>query len=351
MGGLEPRPLRETIADMLAWYRIATCADARHRAHRRGRGKIGCWAQLRVRQQLGRQEVTRVASFAEWVEGARLRTLPAAVAPVFAGSAIAAHANALFPERAVLATLVALSLQVGVNYANDYSDGVRGTDEFRVGPQRLVGSGAAPARTVKLAAFGCFALAGLFGLVLVALSGHWWLLGVGAACVLAAWYYTGGKRPYGYRGLGEVFVFIFFGLVATIGTVYVQVGSVPWPSWPAAIAMGALACAVLVCNNLRDIPTDIQAGKRTLETMLGDRYSRYFYLLLALLAVAGVVATAAGTTWWALLGLGMLVFLVRGVRHVLRGGTGMALVQTLKLTGFAELAAGIGLYAGVLIGA
>lgn len=292
-----------------------------------------------------------MASVAEWVEGARLRTLPAAIAPVFAGSAIAAHWGGLDSLRMVLAALVALALQVGVNYSNDYSDGVRGTDEHRVGPQRLVGSGAASPSQVKAAAFVCFGLAGVFGLALVALSGQWWLLGVGVACVLAAWYYTGGKRPYGYRGLGEVFVFIFFGLVATAGTTYVQLGHVPWPTWPAATAMGALACAVLVCNNLRDIPTDRLAGKRTLETMLGDANSRRFYLLLAMIAVVGVVATAAGTTWWALASLGMLVFLVPAIRHVITGGTGMALVRTLKLTGFAELAAGIGLYTGALIGA
>ncbi len=291
-----------------------------------------------------------MASVAEWVEGARLRTLPAAIAPVFAGSAIAAHADQLTPVRSVLAALVALALQVGVNYANDYSDGVRGTDEHRVGPQRLVGSGAATPSQVKYAAFACFALAGVFGLILVALIQQWWLIGIGVACVLAAWFYTGGKRPYGYRGLGEVFVFIFFGLVATVGTAYVHMGRVPWPTWPAAISMGALACAVLVCNNLRDIPTDTLAGKRTLETMLGEHRSRQFYLVLAIIAVAGVVATAAGTTWWALLGLGMLVFLVPAVRHVVGGGTGMALVRTLKLTGFAELAGGIGLYAGCLLG-
>lgn len=291
-----------------------------------------------------------MASVAEWIEGARLRTLPAAISPVFAGSAIAAHADGLHPVRSVLAALVALALQVGVNYANDYSDGVRGTDEHRVGPQRLVGSGAATPQQVKAAAFGCFALAAVIGLVLVVIIQQWWLLGVGVACILAAWYYTGGKRPYGYRGLGEVFVFIFFGLVATFGTTFVHLGHVPWPTWPAAISMGALACAVLVCNNLRDIPTDLLAGKRTLETMLGDARSRIFYVVLAIVGVLGIVATAAGTTWWALLGLGMLLFLVPAIRHVITGGTGMALVRTLKLTGFAELAGGIGLYAGCLLG-
>ena len=291
-----------------------------------------------------------MASVAEWVEGARLRTLPAALSPVLAGTGVAAFAGGADPLRAVLALLVALALQVGVNYANDYSDGVRGTDEHRVGPQRLVGSGAAQPRTVKLAAFGCFGLAAIFGLVLVGLSGQWWLLAVGLASILAAWFYTGGERPYGYRGLGEVFVFVFFGLVATAGTTYVQLARVPWPTWPAATVMGALSCAVLVCNNLRDIPSDRLSGKRTLETRLGDRYSRWFYVLLAVIAVAGVIVTAAGTTWWALLGLSTLVFLVPATRHIITGGTGMALVRTLKLTGFAELAAGSGLLVGSMIG-
>lgn len=291
-----------------------------------------------------------MASAAEWLEGARLRTLPAAVAPVLAGTGIAVFAGGASPVLAVLAGVVALALQVGVNYANDYSDGVRGTDTHRVGPQRLVGSGAAEPRQVRRAAFACFGVAALVGMVLVALADQWWLLVVGAACVLAAWYYTGGKRPYGYRGLGEVFVFVFFGLVATVGTTYVQLDAVPWPSWAAATTMGALSCAVLVCNNLRDIPSDRLAGKRTLETMLGDRYSRWFYLLLAVVAVGGVVGTAAGTTWWALLGLAQLFFLIPATRHIIAGGTGIELVSTLKLTGFAELAAGTGLFVGCLIG-
>lgn len=291
-----------------------------------------------------------MASVAEWVEGARLRTLNAAIAPVFAGSAIAVHVGAFHPFRALLALVVALGLQVGVNYANDYSDGVRGADKVRVGPQRLVGSGAASPASVKRAAFACFGVAAAAGLVLVARSGLWWLIAVGIASILAAWYYTGGRHPYGYRGLGEVFCFVFFGLVAVAGTTLVQVLRVPGPAWFAASAMGALACAVLVCNNLRDLPTDQQAGKRTLETMLGDRRSRVFYAALGAGAMVCVLATAATTTWWALLGLSGLVFLVPATRHVLSGGTGMALVRTLKLTGFAELAAAVGLYAGALIG-
>lgn len=291
-----------------------------------------------------------MASLAEWVEGARLRTLPTAIAPVFAGSAIAFHADGMGVARAFICLVVALALQIGVNYANDYSDGIRGTDAHRVGPQRLVGSGAATPGQVKRAAFLSFGVAALAGLLLVVLSGQWWLIAVGLACIAAAWFYTGGRHPYGYLGLGEVFVFIFFGLVAVVGTTYVQLGRVPLATWPAAVAMGALACAVLVCNNLRDIPTDLAAGKRTLETRLGDRGSRWFYVSLGLTAVAGVICTAAGTTWWALLGLGMLIFWLPAVGNVLGGASGLGLVRTLKLTGFTELAAGLGIYAGVLIG-
>ena len=292
-----------------------------------------------------------MASVAEWVEGARLRTLPAAVSPVLAGAGIAVFEHGFSPVRTILAGLVALALQVGVNYANDYSDGVRGTDAQRVGPQRLVGSGAARPGQVKAAAFGCFGLAGVFGLILVALAGQWWLIAVGIACVLAAWYYTGGEHPYGYLGLGEVFVFVFFGLVATVGTGYVQLGRAPWPSWTIAVGMGAIACQVLVCNNLRDIVNDTAAGKRTLETRLGDRGSRLFYAVLGVIAVLAVIVTAAGTTWWALGGLAMLIFLVPASRHVLGGGQGMTLVRTLKYTGFAELAGGLGIFIGMLIGA
>ncbi|EPH07212.1 1,4-dihydroxy-2-naphthoate octaprenyltransferase [Propionibacterium sp. oral taxon 192 str. F0372] len=292
-----------------------------------------------------------MASVAEWVEGARLRTLPAAIAPVFAGSAVAIGHDGFVLVRALLAMGVGLALQIGVNYANDYSDGIRGTDEYRVGPQRLVGSGAAAPAQVKRAAFGCFGIAMVLGSGLVVLSGQWWWLAIGVACVLAAWYYTGGRNPYGYRGLGEVFVFIFFGLAATCGTTWTQLGELPAITWATATAMGLMACQVLVCNNLRDIPTDTKAGKCTLETMLGDGNSRLLYLVLGIVAVMCLVAHAVVMGWWTLLGLGALVFLVPAIRNVLSGAMGMALVRTLKLTGFAELAAGIGLYAGALIGA
>ena len=292
-----------------------------------------------------------MATVAEWVEGARLRTLAAALAPVVVGSAVALHLGQADWLRAALAGVVALALQVGVNYANDYSDGVRGTDAERVGPMRLVGSGAATPKAVKLAAFASFGIAAVAGLALVVLTGQWWLLAVGVACILAGWYYTGGRRPYGYAGLGEFFVFVFFGLVATVGTTYVQLLATPAASWSAGVFAGALASAVLVTNNLRDRVGDAISGKRTLAVRLGDRGTRLLYAALVGLAALAVVATAAGTTWWALLGLAGFALLMRPVRDVLGGVDGPALIPTLKATGLAELAAAVGILIGTVIGA
>ena len=199
----------------------------------------------------------------QWIAGARPRTLPAALAPVLVGTAVAMWDGGAVWGRALLALVVALALQVGVNYANDYSDGIRGTDAQRVGPVRLVGQGLAEPSSVKRAALLSFAVAGVAGLALVMVSGLWWLLLVGAAAIVAAWTYTGGPRPYGYAGLGEVFVFVFFGLVAVGGTAAVQVGFVSALAWVCGVAIGALSCAILVVNNLRDIPGDTVAGKRT----------------------------------------------------------------------------------------
>ena len=291
-----------------------------------------------------------MATAGEWIEGARLRTLPAAVSPVAAASGITVAAHGFGAVRALLALVVALALQVGVNYANDYSDGIRGTDDERVGPLRLVGSGAACPRAVRLAAFACFGLAGLAGLLLVALSGHWWLLILGVASVLAAWYYTGGSHPYGYAGWGEVFVFVFFGLVAVAGTVYTQIGRVPASAWLVACTVGALACAILVANNLRDVHTDVASGKHTLATRLGDRRTRVCYALIVVFALASLVAVAALTTWWALISLAGAVFLVPAVRDTLRGASGRPLIVVLKRTGLGELVASIGLLVGCLIG-
>lgn len=293
-----------------------------------------------------------MATTAEWVEGARLRTLPAALAPVLAGSATAWFVGGFDLLLAVLAFVVALSLQVAVNYSNDYSDGIRGTDSAqRVGPQRLVGSGAASPAAVRNAAFACFGLAAVTGLVVVALSGRWWLLAVGLACIVAAWYYTGGTHPYGYAGLGELFVFVFFGLVAVGGTRYVMTGTLDAATLAAAVAVGSLSSAVLVANNLRDIGTDIVAGKRTLATRLGDRGTRWLYVALCLVAVLAVLVTAVFTTAWSLLGLVMVVVLADPVRIMLSGQVGRPLVTALKTTGIANVAGAAGLLAGCLIGA
>ncbi len=282
-----------------------------------------------------------MATPAQWLAGARPRTLPAAISPVLAGTGVAAYVDEAVWWKALLALVVSLALQVAVNYANDYSDGIRGTDADRVGPMRLVGSGVATPRSVKRAAFLAFGVAGIAGLVLAA-STAWWLVAVGLVSVLAAWFYTGGSRPYGYLGLGEVMVFVFFGLVAVTGTTYVQTGTFAaesfLPAVYAAVGVGALACAILVVNNLRDIPTDTVAGKRTLAVVLGADRTRALYVLLVAAAAVACVAVAATTTWWALLGLGFFLPAVRGVRTVLSGAVGPALVPVLQSTGLAELA-------------
>ncbi|HZA02964.1 MAG TPA: 1,4-dihydroxy-2-naphthoate polyprenyltransferase [Propionibacteriaceae bacterium] len=294
-------------------------------------------------------EIGNRATPAQWVAGARPRTLPAAISPVVAGSGLAIFAGAFRPLAALLALVVSLALQVGVNYANDYSDGIRGTDANRVGPLRLVGARLAAPAAVKRAALASFAVAGLAGLGLVVITGQWWLLAVGVACVLAAWYYTGGRHPYGYRGLGEVFVFVFFGLVAVGGTAYVQVGRVSLPAVVTGVAIGALACAILVANNLRDIAGDTRAGKRTLATRLGPNGTRLLYAGLVGLAAVAIVGVAVLTSGWALLGLGGLLLLVPALRTVLSGGEGAALVTVLKTTGLAELVSAVGLAAGLLL--
>jgi 1,4-dihydroxy-2-naphthoate octaprenyltransferase len=277
-----------------------------------------------------------VAAPAQWLAGARPRTLPAAVSPVLAGTGVAAYVDGFVWWKALLALVVALALQVAVNYANDYSDGIRGTDADRVGPMRLVGSGAATAAAVKRAAFLAFGVAAVAGLALAATTA-WWLVAVGAVCVLAAWFYTGGTRPYGYLGLGEVMVFVFFGLVAVVGTTYVQTETWEWAALWAAVGVGALACAILVANNLRDIPTDEVAGKRTLAVLLGDRRTRALYAVLVAVAALAVVAVAAATSWWVLVGLAFLLVAGRAVRTVSGGATGPGLIPVLQQTGSAEL--------------
>jgi len=291
-----------------------------------------------------------VATAAQWVEGARPRTLPAAVAPVLAGTAVAVWAGEPVWWKAAVALLVSLSLQVGVNYANDYSDGVRGTDEDRVGPLRLVGSGAAAPGAVKQAAVASFLAAAAAGLVLAATTA-WWLVLVGALCVAAAWLYTGGPRPYGYSGLGEVMVFVFFGLVAVVGTTYVQVERWLLPSLLAAVGVGALACAILVANNLRDIPTDRVAGKRTLAVLLGDPRTRGLYAALLLLALAALVALALATSPWTLLGVLGAAPASRALGVVAAGTTGRGLIPVLQLTGVTQLLYAAGIFVGLVVAA
>jgi 1,4-dihydroxy-2-naphthoate polyprenyltransferase len=267
---------------------------------------------------------------------------------VLAGAGVAAWDHQEVWWKAALALVVSLLLQVGVNYANDYSDGIRGTDEARVGPLRLVGSGLAAPSAVKRAAFVCFGLAALAGLVL-AVTTAWWLVAVGALSILAAWYYTGGKKPYGYLGLGEVMVFVFFGLVAVLGTYYVQAEQLTWTSLYAAIGVGVLACAILVANNLRDIPTDTTAGKRTLAVKLGDRGTRRLYVLLLAIALVMLARVGIATSWWAALGLLGFVPLLRATVLVVRRAVGRDLIPVLQLTGLGELLYAAGLFAGLLL--
>jgi 1,4-dihydroxy-2-naphthoate octaprenyltransferase len=293
--------------------------------------------------------VDLVTTVGEWVEGARPRTLPAAIAPVLVGSGVAAWAGSFTWWAALLALVVALAVQVGVNYANDYSDGVRGTDAGRVGPRRLVGSQLAAPRTVVVAALVAFGVAGVAGLAL-AISTSWWLLLVGAAAIGAAWTYTGGPNPYGYRGLGEVSVFVFFGLVAVIGTTYVQTERWIGASAVGGVVIGALACAILVANNLRDIPTDEVAGKRTLAVVLGDARTRRLYAVLVVAALIGVVALAIMATPWAVLGLAATPLALPPTRTVLRGASGPALIPVLRDTGRLELVLAALLALGLAVG-
>lgn len=290
-----------------------------------------------------------MATTAEWVEGARPRTLPTAISPVLVGSGAALGAGAVAPGSALLALLVAVALVIGVNFANDYSDGIRGTDDERVGPQRLVGSRAAEPATVKTAAFACFGIAAVAGLVLTAVSGQWWLLLVGALCIVGAWYYTGGSRPYGYAGLGEVAVFVFFGPVAVLGTMVTQAGRVDAAAVGAAVGAGLLTCAVLVANNLRDIPGDRVVGKRTLAVRLGDRGTRMLYLALVLVPFV-VAVGAAFDRPGVLLALLALPAAVRPVRIVLGGAQGPALIPVLKDTGLLLLAWGVAVAVGLAFG-
>jgi 1,4-dihydroxy-2-naphthoate octaprenyltransferase len=281
-----------------------------------------------------------MATFAQWVAGARPRTLPAALAPVVAGSGAACALHGGRPARAALALVVSLALQVGVNFANDYSDGVRGTDRERVGPFRLTGSGSARPQAVRAAALASFAVAAAAGLALVIGCRAWPLLALGAACIAAAWCYTGGRHPYGYRGWGEVAAFLCFGPVAVLGTTYTQAGRISLPAVCAGLGIGALTGALLVANNLRDIPTDRISGKRTLAVLLGDAGTRRLYL--ALLAAAGLaVIPVLPRHAWAWLPLLALPLALKPLRAVLGGAAGRELVPVLERTGQVDLVYGI----------
>jgi 1,4-dihydroxy-2-naphthoate polyprenyltransferase len=290
-----------------------------------------------------------VANAREWLAGTRPRTLPAAVVPVLIGSGVAAGYGKFSLWRAALALLVALALQVGVNFANDYSDGVRGSDsaERRVGPLRLVGSGLAAPGQVKLAAFGCFFVACCAGLALAAVT-SWWLVLGGALAVLAAWFYTGGSRPYGYRGLGEISVFAFFGVAAVAGTAYVEMGRLSWLGLAASIPAGLLSCALLMINNLRDIRSDTESGKRTLAVRIGDARSRMVYLLFLLVPFALAALTAVYRPF-ALLVLLALPLTLAPARAVRGGASGPALITTLGQTGRLQLAFGLAFTVGLAI--
>lgn len=293
----------------------------------------------------------------DWIAGARPRTLPAALVPVIVGTAAAAGMNGdtnalkgLFIWRFVAALVVSLALQIGVNYANDYSDGIRGTDADRVGPMRLTGSGRKSPGAVKRAAFLSFGVAAVAGLSL-AVATSWWLIAVGLVAIAAAWFYTGGPRPYGYAGLGEVFVFVFFGVVATTGSAFVQIERITPLTLLVSIPVGLFATALLVVNNLRDIPGDTESGKRTLAVRLGDKRTRIFYIVLVVVPfftvpfLCGLSQRPAGA-------FSMFAVLLarKPVQRVIEGARGPALIPVLGATGKVQLAFGVLISVGLFIG-
>lgn len=271
----------------------------------------------------------------DWFQAARPHTWANAFSPVIVGTGAAAFAGQWSWVRALLALVVAWALIVGVNYANDYSDGVRGTDEDRTGPTRLTGSRLARPEHVKRAAFLAFGVAGVAGVALSLLSA-WWFILLGAVCIAGAWFYTGGKNPYGYRGLGEIAVFIFFGLVAVLGTQYTQAGTVTWVGLACAVAIGSISAAVNLANNIRDIPSDTEAGKRTMAVTLGDARSRR--LFIALTSVPFLVSALLAAAWWPL-AIGVLVAPLAyvGIAKVARGAQGPELIPVLGANGRAML--------------
>jgi 1,4-dihydroxy-2-naphthoate octaprenyltransferase len=290
-----------------------------------------------------------VASFAQWIAGARPRTLPNAIAPVIAGTGGAAWLHAAVWWKALLALAVAVALIIGVNFANDYSDGIRGTDDDRAGPLRLVGSRLATPRSVRAVAIASLTLGAVAGLAL-ALTSAPWLIAVGAFCIAGAWLYTGGSKPYGYAGFGEVAVFVFFGLVAVLGTQYTQALRVNWVGVVLAVATGALSSAVLVANNLRDIPTDTHSGKITLAVRLGDKGTRIFYQTL-LAAPAALTLTLTAATPWCAVGLVATPLALRAAAPVRSGRIGVELIPVLRDTGLTMLVWSIAVAAALTLAA
>ena len=290
-----------------------------------------------------------MATAREWLAGTRPRTLPASIVPVVIGSGVAVGYGGFSLWRGALGLVVALALQVGVNYANDYSDGIRNTDAIgkRVGPARLVGSGLAAPRHVMLAAFGCFGVAAAAGLVLAAVT-SWWLVAMGVCCVLGAWCYTGGPRPYGYMGLGEAAVFVFFGVVGVAGTAFIEMGRLSWLGLLASVPAGLLSCALLMVNNLRDIESDPLSGKRTLAVRIGEARSRVVYVLFLLVPFA-VAAVMAASRPWVLLVLLALPLAVPPLRVVRGGARGAALIAVLGQTSQLQMAFGLAFTIGLAI--
>jgi len=284
-----------------------------------------------------------------WIQGARPKTLPAAIAPVVVGAACAQLESSTQNNwlNAVFALAVSLALQVAVNYANDYSDGIRGTDKNRVGPLRLVGSGAKKPADVKKATFLAFGVAAVFGFVLAATT-TWWLLLVGVLCFLAGWFYTGGKNPYGYLGFGEVFVFIFFGVVATMGTTFVINEQLTLVSFLASVVVGCLACALLAVNNLRDIAGDQISNKKTLAVRIGESGARKFYITLFIVAGFAVILIALSYSAALIAMLGLAVA-VKPIKRVYAGATGADLIDVLVMTGRVQILVAISLSVGLLI--
>jgi 1,4-dihydroxy-2-naphthoate octaprenyltransferase len=283
------------------------------------------------------------SSLTIWVGGARPRTLPAAIAPVLVATALAGDSFNLLT--ALLALFVSLSLQIGVNYANDYSDGIRGTDNDRIGPSRITAGGLAKPVQVKGAAFISFGVAAVAGLGL-AITTSWWLIAVGAISIAAAWGYTGGKNPYGYMGLGELFVFIFFGLVATVGSFYVQTEEITGQSILAGVIVGSLACAILVINNIRDRAKDEVVGKLTLAVRLGDKRSRVFY---SVLVVAPYLLTAGFGAPWTLLTLLTLPMTISILKALWSGIQGVDLIALLGKTGKLQMIFSLALSLALII--